>query len=264
MDSAGKAADDRDKDAARIRMAFLAILLDWDQARGREKITEQSAKWQKDRAWLAEPRGAFLSFIYKASGKSPEILPVCEEVVWKLSSGDYTGFSHKSAFTTQLMLKHGASLKRPAADLWTHPDSPWCLQSLRVSSVEDVVGYWRDQELIRTLPFRDLLDSLLTDDKSCGTVSLDPAKPGEWTAEINLDKTTQKIPEDKKFALKPGTKLSLRRKDIAGRKLKQPKYAGEKTAEPLLEYYWSLEDRDKWLEKLRSELKSAKPIGVDR
>jgi hypothetical protein len=252
-----KAADDGDEESGRARMAFLAILLDWDPARGRAKIAAQTAKWLKDGVWSSENTRVLTEFLREVADRAPEVLPVFEEMSWTLSPGKYEGWGHNCGFVTQMQLKYGASMKRPAADLWTHPDSPWCLKSARVSTLEDVVEYWSDQKLTATPPFRDLLGSLLADDTACGTASLDSEKPGEWTADVDFEKTTRKVPDDNKFTLKPGSQLSIRRKDVVGRTLMEPRYVGEKPAEPVLDYYWSLEARDKWLEKLRTELKSA-------
>ncbi|MEK7949169.1 hypothetical protein [Luteolibacter soli] len=259
-----KAADDGDEESGRARMAFLAILLDWDPARGRAKIAGQTGKWLKNGVWSSEDVHVLTQFLREVADRTPEVLPVFEEMAWTLSPGKYDSWDGQCAFVTQMMLKHGASMKRPATELWTHPDSPWCLKSLRISTLEDVVEHWNRRKLTTTSPFGELLDSLLADDTACGTASLDPGNPRKWTAEVDLEKTTQDVPDDQKFAIKPGTKLSIRRKDVVGRTLKQPRYTSEKPAEPVLEYYWSVEDRDKWLEKLRDELKSAKPGGGDR
>ena len=237
-------------------MAFLAILLDWDPARGKARIAEQAAKWLKNGVWSSEDAHVLTQFLGEVVGKAPEVLPVLEEMVWTLPPEKYEGWSHNCGFVTQMMLKHGASMKRPAAELWTNPDSPWCLKSASISTLEDVAGYWNDQKLTATPPFRDLLDSRLANDTTCGTAKLNSDDPKKWTADLGHQEETSSVPDDKKFALKPGSDLPIRRKDVVGRTLKEPRYVGEKPAEPILEYYWSLEDRDKWLEKLRTELKT--------
>lgn len=254
---AGKQADAGDEDAGHGRMALLAILLDWDQERGRAAIGKLAAHWLENGVWSSENKSILQRFIPEVAEKAPEILPVFEAMAWSLAPGDYgDGWSSRSSLITSMYTKHGEALKRKG--LWTDPESPWCLKQLKLSDLEDVIGDWRERELLEKPPFRDLVLALLGDDSECGDASIPPGRADQWSLYGDNNDATWPIPKDPEFAVKEGEKLPVRRKDAVGKALKEPRYSNDKPQEPVLEYYWSLKHRDEWLAKVTAEFNTPK------
>lgn len=252
---AGRLADTGDVEAGHGRMALLAILLDWDEKRGRAAIGKLAARWLESDTWNSEKQHVLQQFIGDVADKCPEVLAVFEAMAWSLSPGKYTGWSHASGFVTSIYEKHGASLKRKG--LWTDPESPWCLTNLSDRRLEDVVGYWKEQELTDKQPFRAMVASLLTDATECGEVYIEEDNPKHWWLRGDENSGGPGLPENAKLGLKPGESLPVRCKDVAGKALKESRFIGDEPEEPVLEYYWSLEDRDTWLAKVSAEFNSS-------
>lgn len=253
---AGRQVETGDKEAGHGRMALLSILLEWDEARGRAAIGKLAASWLENRAWSSEKTEIVQKFIEDVAGKAPEILPVFEAMAWTLAPGDYVGWNNRSGFITTMYLKHEAALKRKG--LWTDPESPWCLGKLKVRDLEDVIGYWKEQELLDKPPFKALVASLLTNDTECGEIYIDAKNPKHWWLRGDENSGGPGLPDDAKVGLKPGESLPVRRKDVAGKALKESRYLSDKPQEPVLEYYWSLQDRDTWVAKVSAEFDSPK------
>ncbi len=250
---AGKQGDAGDEDAGHGRMALLAILLEWDQARGRAAIGKLTAHWLENGVWSSEKKQVLQQFIQEVVDKAPEILPVFEAMAWDLAPGEYgDGFGPRADFITAMYLKHGEALKRKG--LWTDPESPWCTTKLKALDLEDLVGSWKEKELLDKTPFRELVAALLKDDSECAEVFEKEDSPGYWWYRGDEDRGGTGLPEnDPKVGLKPGKSLPVRRKDVAAKAIKDSRYMSDKPQEPVLQYYWSIKDRDEWVAKVGKE-----------
>ncbi len=253
---AGREADTGDEEAGHGRMALLAILLDWDEARGRVAIGRLATLWLENDAWKSEKPHVLQQFIGDVADKSPEVLPVFEAMAWNLAPDRYEGWSHDAGFVTTMYRKHEAALKRKG--LWTDPESPWCLGKLKVRDLEGVIEYWKEQDLIHKPPFRALLASLLEDETVCGEIYIKADDPKHWWLDVKDGSEGSLIPENTEIPLKPGESLPIRRKDVAGRALKESNHVGDQAKEPVLDYYWSHKDRDAWLAKVSAEFNDRK------
>lgn len=119
-----------------------------------------------------------------------------------------------------------------------------------------MIGYWKEQELTGKPPFRALVASLLKDDTTCGEAYIEKDDPTRWHLR-RYESLGGRLPENAKVGLKPGESLPVRRKDVAGRVVKESRIVGGGSKEQWLEYYWSLEDRDEWLTAVAAEFDSS-------
>lgn len=258
LKSCMKAADGGDKDARRTRLAFLAILLDWDEPKGKARITEQAKRWMADEAWKSEEPRDFHQFLEEAAGRAPEVLPIVEVVLWSLAPSTYNyNSTGGERYVSQMMAKHGDSplMKHKAKELWTDPDSPWCLGVLHHSDLSDLIVYWRDQELLKKEPFRTAVIEALKDDSRCGRIFILKEDPKHYTSTGSDGLRTEDVPKDPKFALKPGDEWPIRRKDVIAHAFKKPRLWSDEKPEPNLEFYWSPQARDAWVETAIANLK---------
>ena len=94
---------------------------------------------------------------------------------------------------------------------------------------------------------------LLADDSTCGKIFIKKEEPKiVWLAEDD-GASGRELPEGAKVGLKPGEDLAVRRKDVVGRALEDSRYLREEKVE-LLEYYWPVKDRDKWVAGIVAEI----------
>lgn len=234
-----------EEDAGRARLSLLLILLDWDEKRGRVAIEHLVSSWMKDHSWEKEEVSVLDSFVSQMVDRVPDVLDIFEAMAWKISPGEYDSYSYKAGFVTKMHAAHRGQLKRK--DLWTNPKSPWCLQKLKLEALEDVVGCWRREKLVEQSPYRELLLRLLVDDSTCGKVFIKKEEPKTvWMAHED-GASGRELPDGAKVGLKPGEDLAVRRKDVVAREL-----GGLEKEEPL-EYYWPVEERDKWVARIIAE-----------
>lgn len=251
---AGKLMEKLDEKAGHGRMALLAILLKWDRERGRAAIARLADAWLANDSWSKEKIAILPQFVEEVADDVPEILPVFEKMAWSLNPGDYESMNYRSGFVTSMMTGHGAGLKRK--DLWTDPDSPWCLKKLDLSKLEDVIGCWLERELLEKQPFRELVIELLQDESQCGEVYIKTDEPETVWLRRESGSNGHQITRETKLGLKPGEVLAVRRKDVAARRMKEPRWLPEESEEELLEYYWPVADRDAFVAKVLAEIQT--------
>ncbi|MFT7172675.1 MAG: hypothetical protein ACI9NQ_000887 [Paracoccaceae bacterium] len=239
------------EDAGRARLALLSMLLDWDEQRGKLAIEQLIKSWMKDQSWEREGVNVLVSIISEVIDQVPEVLAVFEAMAWKFQPDRYEAYPFHSGFVTKMHAAHRGKLKRK--DLWTDPKSPWCLQKLELDALEDVVGCWREQKLVDQSPYRELVFRLLADDSTCGKIFIKKEEPKIVWLAADDGASGRELPEGAKVGLKPGEDLAVRRKDVVGRALEDSRYLREEKVE-LLEYYWPVKDRDKWLARIVAEI----------
>ena len=251
------AADDKksdDSDAKRNAYILHAILLDWDQERGRLAIKDLAAGLLEDDAWLRVDVSVLQGFIRDVADKAPEIFPVFEAMAWWLLPTKYpnNGMNHRSTFVTDIISKHAKALKR--SDLWTSPDSPWCLHQLPFGTLQDVIGCWKDRDLLHTSPFKEHVRDLLRDDSPCEKIIIEKDKPTVWRHE-HFDATEHEIPKKAKLGLKPGEIMTVRRKDVVAKVMTEPDWSEKKQDDSDFAYYWPVQSRDEFIARLLEKMK---------
>jgi len=102
---------------------------------------------------------------------------------------------------------------------------------------------WRKKKLTLRAPFRQALLQALADDAVAGTAMLDPKDPGRWFYVVGNARYSRKIPADPAFALKPGVKVTVRKKDVVAKALGKPDRRGKPNA-TAMEFWWPKEKRD--------------------
>jgi hypothetical protein len=102
---------------------------------------------------------------------------------------------------------------------------------------------WREKKLTFREPFRTALLQALADDAVAGTAMLDPGKQDRWLCDFKTYRQSYKKPADPAFTLKPGVKVTVRKKDLAARALSVP-IRREKPEASVIEYWWPVEKRD--------------------
>ena len=252
---AGGMEADEEEDPGRARLALLSTLNEWDPVKGKEEVTRLFKRWLKDDSWEKEPRRSLEFFVLEMVDSVPEALLLFEVMAWTTLPEESPGFGFESNFVTQIYSEHSMRLKRK--DLWTNPESPWCLQKLRKTKLRDVVGCWRERKLLKRAPFRELILTLLSDATVCGQVLIDQMEPN-LVQEVGAGGYS--ITREMKVALKPGESFDIRRMDVVGKALGGALFHPDRRDERL-EFYWSLKDRDAWLENLRLKLKQPGAAG---
>lgn len=248
-------ADEKPSDRSDPRRnAFImhAILLDWDQERGRVAIKQLAAGLLKDDAWMQEDVSLLQDFINDVAEKAPEIFPVFEAMAWWLQPSKYAGTNHRSAFLTDFMRKHAKSLQRN--DLWTSPESPWCLHQLYFGPLQDVISCWKERDLLKTSPFKEHVRDLLRDDSKCGQIVIKEEKPTVWRHEY-FDAIDHEIPKNAKLGLKPGETMAVRRKDVVAQVLTERDGMEKKQDDSSFAYYWPVQNRDEFIARLLEKMK---------
>ena len=160
--------------------------------------------------------------------------------------------NHHSAFVTDFMSKHAKSLQR--SDLWTSPESPWCLHQLYFGPLQDVISCWKERDLLETSPFKEHVRDLLRDDSKCGQIVIKEEKPTVWRHEY-FDAIDHEIPKNAKLGLKPGETMAVRRKDVVAQVLTEPDGTEKKQDDSGFAYYWPVQNRDEFIARLLEKMK---------
>ena len=255
-EEAGKMVANDDQDTSRARLVFLSFLLEWDSERGTKAIKSLTLDWLKNQTWQQENPNTLMNFVSEVVDDVPEALSVMEAMIWKMDPSSGDSFSDLASYVTENFVKYGSQFKRDG--LWTAPQSPWCVDNLNMDDLESVCGAWQDQEVTTQPPFRELLLKLLADDTSCGTGRIEEDDPEVfWIDNVDGNGASgSSIPEGANLALEPGETIQIRRKDLVARTLKTSNWLDQEK-ETILQHYWPTADRNRWVERVREELKNA-------
>jgi hypothetical protein len=228
----------------RRRCRLLSCLLAWEPDRGRPVVAKQVDAWLADGSWKTAAREPIANFINRSVNDAPDLLRLFEVMAWSSEAKDFNDFGPGET-VTEILAEFGDSplLKRSRDGLFTDPKSPWCLTNISEPHLSRMLEMWSKKKLTFREPFRKALLQALSDDAVAGTAMLDPKDPKRWLGDFTMYRQSYKIPDDPLFTLKPGVKVSVRKKDIVAKALGDPD-PRKKPAAPALEYWWPKEKRD--------------------
>lgn len=250
-------AKDEESAAATARCRLLICLLRWEPERGRAAIKRQTDDWIANDKWKTEI-AALKSFIIEAAVDAPDVLRLFETMAWTLKPSEYDDFPTGETITSVFAKSADSPLmKRSREGLWEDIASPWCLAKLRQEDLESLIKGWVREELIKREPFRGELIKALGDNSQCATARISPDDHTYWTMNGEV---SSPIPKDKtNFALKLGSSLPVRRKDVVANVLTDSWGHEKGEAEPQLEYWWPEKMRDERIKEVKKGLEASPP-----
>jgi len=230
---------------------ILRVLAKWDPPQARNRIDSQVKEWLKNDAWEREPLRGIFVLIEDSVPEVPELWPLFKAIIWTKGPGDDVGGDYGKSIT-RVIIQNAASKEMQDATngLWTDPKSPWFLGKLSESELSMLTGFWRNQEVLDREPFRSALLLALADESSCGEVYLDPDDPQRWCLNTDGGVRSSPVPKNKRFALKPDDRWSVRRMDVVAQALDSMDWPDDSH----FEYWWSEQDRDEYITKWRKSL----------